>query len=255
MGCKSLHQGSNRGSCTSSPTALPLVFLLKRSARPLLLLALMILAAFYPCAAQQTADPTQLALDPVTLPTGAPRHEYKYQFKAHGGIPPYKYAISDGSLPTGMQLSADGLLTGAPPAIGQFRFTIAVTDSSNAPQKSSRAYLLKVVPPMLMEWKQYPHVSANRIDGSVIVSNSTESDFDFTFIVLAVAENGRATAIGYQRFALKSGVDTFEIPFGDTLPNGTYEIHVDAVAEVPDKDRIYRSRLQSKERLAIIVGP
>ena len=205
--------------------------------------------------ARQQADATQLALDPVTLPNAAPHSEYKYQFKVHGGIPPYKYTISGGSLPTGMQLAPDGLLSGSPPAIGQFQFIISVTDSSNPPQKASRSFLLKVLAPMLMQWKRYPQVNGNRIDGSIIVSNSTEDVFDFTFIVLAVADNGRATAIGYQKFPLKGGTESFEIPFGDTLPHGTYEVHVDAVAEIPEKYRIYRSRLQTKERLPIALGP
>jgi len=108
---------------------------------------------------------------------------------------------------------------------------------------------------MLMEWKKYARVSGNRVEGSVVVSNSTEDDFDFTFIVLAVAEDGRATAIGYQRFDLKSGVDSLELPFGETLPRGAYVVHVDAVAEVPPKDAIYRARLQTKEKLPVIVGP
>ena len=204
---------------------------------------------------QQTVDPTQFTLDAVTLPNGAPHHEYQYLFKAHGGIPPYKYSISEGSLPAGMKLSPDGLLSGAPPATGQFRFTVAVSDLSNPPQKTARSFLLKVVRPLLMQWKRYAQVTGSRIDGSVIVSNSTEDEFDLTFVVLAVDENGRATAIGYQRFPLKSGVDSLEIPFGETLARGSYEVHVDAVAEVPEKDQIYRVRLQSKERLAIIVGP
>ena len=108
---------------------------------------------------------------------------------------------------------------------------------------------------MLMVWKKYALVAGNRVDGSVVVSNSTEDDFDLTFVVLAVAENGRATAIGYQHFPLKSGVDSLEIPFGETLPKGAYVLHVDAVAEVPAKDQIYRSRLQTKEKLQVTVGP
>jgi hypothetical protein len=218
-----------------------------------LILALSLVTNF--ALAQQQPDATQLALDPATLPNAAPHHDYKYQFKAHGGIPPEKYVISGGALPKGMQLSPDGLLSGSPPAVGEFRFIISVTDSSNPPQKASRSFLLKVVVPMLMEWKRYPQVNGNRIDGSITVSNSTQDDFDFTFIVLAVADNGRATAIGYQKFPLRNGTESFEIPFGDTLPRGTYEVHVDAVAEVPDKYRIYRSRLQTKERLPITIGP
>jgi hypothetical protein len=221
------------------------------------LLSFILVLICWPMAARprQAADPTQLALDSATLPNAAPRHEYRYQFTAHGGIPPYKYTLSQGSLPAGVRLASDGLLSGAPPSTGQFRFTVAVTDSSNPPQKTDRAFVLKVVPPLLMQWKRYARAAGNRIDGSVIVSNSTENDFDLTFVVLAVADNGRATAIGYQRFMLKRGVDSLEVPFGETLPRGNYEFHVDAVAEVPDKDQVYRVRLQTKEKLAIALGP
>ena len=210
--------------------------------------------------AQQTApplpDPTKLTLDAATLPTASPRHPYKFQFQAHGGIPPMKFAVSPGStLPAGMTLSDEGLLTGTVPKIGEYRFTIAVTDSSRPPQTATREFVLRAVAPFLVQWKRYATVSGNRVDGSVVVSNSTEDDFDFTFIVLAVAENGRATAIGYQHFSLKSGVDLQEIPFGETLPRGAYMVHVDGVAEVPDKDLIYRARLQTKDRLQVTVGP
>ena len=106
-----------------------------------------------------------------------------------------------------------------------------------------------------MQWKRYAQVTGHRIDGSVIVSNSTDDDFDLTFVVLAVGDYGRATAIGYQHFPLKSGVDSLEIPFGETLPRGNYEVHIDTVAEVPEKDQVYRVRLQTKDRLAIATGP
>ena len=64
--------------------------------------------------------------------------------------------------------------------------------------------------------------------------NTTNDDLDFTFVVLAVADNGRATAIGYQRFPLKKGTVDFEIPFGETLAHGAYVVHVDGVGEIAD---------------------
>ncbi len=204
---------------------------------------------------QQLPDPTNLSLDAATLPKASPRHLYKFQFQAHGGIPPMKYVVSQGSLPTGMKLGEGGLLVGTPATTGEYKFTVTVTDSSNPPQKAFRAFVLRIAPPMVMEWKRYAHVTGNRIDGSIVISNNTEDEFDFTFVVLAVADNGRATAIGYQHFPLKSGVDSLEIPFGETLPRGNYFVHVDAVGEVADKDQIFRTRLQTREKLAIAVGP
>jgi len=205
--------------------------------------------------AQQPADPTNLSLDAATLPKASPRHLYKFQFQAHGGIPPMKYVLSQGAVPAGMKLGEDGLLTGTPTTTGEYKFTITVTDSSNPPQKAFRAFVLRIAPPMVMEWKRYAHVTGNRVDGLIVVSNNTEDDFDFTFVVLAVADNGRAVAIGYQHIPLKSGVDSLEIPFGETLPRGNYVVHVDAVGEVAAKDQIFRTRLQTKEKLAIAVGP
>ncbi|PYX36337.1 MAG: hypothetical protein DMG81_16230 [Acidobacteria bacterium] len=214
------------------------------------------LMAHFAIAQQAPApDPSALAMNPATLPPASPRHPYKFQFQSHGGIPPVTYALVEGAPPRGTTLTPDGVLSGTPSAPGEYRFSVSVTDSSRPPQTASRMYILRVVAPMLMQWKRYAKVSGNRVDGSVVVSNGTEDDFDFTFIVLAVNEIGRATAIGYQRISLKSGTDAFEIPFGETLPRGAYDVHVDGVAEVPDKDLIYRSRLQTKEKLQVTVGP
>jgi hypothetical protein len=205
--------------------------------------------------AQQTSDPAQLAIDTSALPKATPRHPYRAQLQAHGGIPPMHWQLSAGSLPTGMTLSADGVISGTPGSVGNFRFTASVTDSSRPPLTARRELVLQVVPPLLLEWKKDAKVNSNRIDGSVQVSNGTEDDFDLTFVVLAVAENGRAVAIGYQRFPLKTGTTAFEIPFGDSLPKGNYVVHVDVVAEVEPKDTIYRARLQTKGPLSVIVGP
>ncbi len=228
-----------------------------RTCRLLILMLSVVLMLGMPIAsqAQQAGDPSQLAVDTDSLPKATPRHAYKFQFQAHGGIPPMKWTLVLGGIPSGMKLGDDGLLSGTPASVGDFRFTIAVMDSSRPVQTARRELVLHVVPPLLLEWKKEAKVSGNRIDGSVQVSNGTGDDFDLTFIVLAVAENGRAVAIGYQRFPLKTGTTGFELPFGETLPNGTYVVHVDVVAEVAEKDLIYRARLQTKERLAVVVGP
>ena len=87
------------------------------------------------------------------------------------------------------------------------------------------------------------------------MSNQTEQDFDLTAIVMAVNEIGRATAIGYQRINLKKGTAELEIPFGENLPFGSYELDADVVAEVAATNSIYRARLVPKERFQIQQGP
>jgi Putative Ig domain len=203
----------------------------------------------------QVDEQSRVRVEDTPLPNAAPRHAYRFEFHTRHGIPSFKWAVIDGDVPAGLRLSEDGVLSGSPLAAGVFHFTVQVTDTSRPPQTATRLVELRVVPPLLLEWRDDAKVTGNRIDGKVKVSNGTEDDFDLTFVVLAVAENGRATAIGYQRFVLKHGVTSFEIPFGETLPNGGYVVHVDTVAEVPEKDQIYRARLQTKERLQVVVGP
>jgi hypothetical protein len=87
-------------------------------------------------------------------------------------------------------------------------------------QAVQRGYVIKVVNAMTLSWKNPAHVVGNRIQGSVEVSNATVDDIDLTFDVKAVADNGRATEIGYQHFVLTRGTIGMALPFGETLPHG-----------------------------------
>lgn len=48
-----------------------------------------------------------------------------------GGDPPYAFALSDGALPTGLDLIADGSITGTPTEAGTFTGTVTVTDAAD----------------------------------------------------------------------------------------------------------------------------
>ncbi len=58
---------------------------------------------------------------------------YSETLTAGGGTTPYTWAVSAGSLPTGLLLNAgSGVISGTPTAGGEFDFTIEVTDNSTA---------------------------------------------------------------------------------------------------------------------------
>jgi len=103
-------------------------------------------------------------------------------------------------------------------------------------------------------WSKHAEVNGQRIDGSIKVSNNTGRDFDLTFVVLAVNDIGRATAIGYQHLPLKQNTKDLELPFGDTLSSGNYVVHVDVVGEEPQSNMIFRSRLVAG-KMGISTGP
>lgn len=52
-------------------------------------------------------------------------------FTASGGTPPYKWIKADGELPPGLELSADGVVSGKPLQPGVFHWVVKVWDATN----------------------------------------------------------------------------------------------------------------------------
>ena len=190
------------------------------------------------------------------LPRTYPHAVYQVNLEARGEYGPVlHWKFESGKLPPGIMLDDSGLLHGDPSETGEYHFVVSVTDSGKPQQVVKKEFTLKITAAMNLVWKTPAHVSGNRIAGSVEVSNTTADDVDLTFIVLAVAENGRATAIGYQHFTIPSGTVSQKLDFGESLPHGGYVVHVDVVGEVPKRNVIYRERLQTAAALQVIVGP
>jgi hypothetical protein len=206
-------------------------------------------------AQQGAATGEPIVIQTTSLPKAYLKQHYETRLEAHGGITPLRWEITDGALPAGIVLGHDGVLSGIPAETGEFKFTVTLTDSGRPAAQRNQQLVLTVMAPLLAQWGRYPKVKGQRLEGSIIVSNQTEQDFDLTVIMMAVSETGRATAIGYQRFNLTKGDTGKEIPFGENLPQGSYELDVDAVAEVAATNSIYRARLVPNERFQMLQGP
>ena len=201
------------------------------------------------------AQPPPLAISEGPLPPLEAGVEFHILLHASGGVPPYVWSVASGDLPEGVTLTPEGLLTGRPSKPGAVTLTLKVEDSGHPAHSINKEFKAVVSASLLLEWLQPPKVRDNRIDGVVQLSNGSKDDFDLTVIIVAVADNGRATAIGYERFPLKAGANSVEIPFGNTLPHGGYVIHADAIAEIPARGAILRQRLQTPQPLQIAQGP
>ncbi|MED5594682.1 putative Ig domain-containing protein [Janthinobacterium sp. P210006] len=70
-----------------------------------------------------------IAVAPGTLPAAAAATVYSQQLTASGGVGPYAYTVSSGSLPAGITLNSNGLLSGTPTAAGNFTFTVQAADA------------------------------------------------------------------------------------------------------------------------------
>src|SRR5438874_2490389 len=129
----------------------------------------------------QQAEPLSVAT--ITLPRAAYTHEYRFGLTARGGTPPYKWKISAGALPRNLDLSEEGVISGLAKQLGEFCFSVTVTDSSKPSQSATQELTLRVVTPLSAEWVRYPAVNGHRVEGAIKVSNGTELDFDLTEIV------------------------------------------------------------------------
>lgn len=80
-----------------------------------------------------TAAPTPLTIPGPTFHIGEVGLVYTpVRYQATGGNAPYVWRVSDGALPGGLDISADGAISGTPTTSGAFNFTVEVTDASLA---------------------------------------------------------------------------------------------------------------------------
>jgi IPT/TIG domain-containing protein/lectin family protein/putative Ig domain-containing protein len=85
--------------------------------------------------ATSAIEPSSANLPQITtnaLPAGAVRVAYGATLKATKGVPPYKWGVASGQLPSGLSLQAStGQIVGTPSQAGTFSFSIEVRDSDS----------------------------------------------------------------------------------------------------------------------------
>ena len=89
-----------------------------------------------------SAAPT-ITIAPASLPAANENLAYSQTITASGGTAPYNYAVTSGSLPTGLTLSSGGVLSGSPTANGSFNFTVTATDAQT--YTGDQTYTLTVI--------------------------------------------------------------------------------------------------------------
>ncbi len=94
-----------------------------------------------------TLTVSDLAIDTAaTLPAAAVSVPYTETLLASGGTSPYTWALSSGTLPAPLTLSAAGVLSGTPTAAGTFTFSIKATDSASPAASVTKSFSLTVAP-------------------------------------------------------------------------------------------------------------
>jgi hypothetical protein len=96
--------------------------------------------------AQFVSSPLQVTT--TSLPGGTNGVFYSQQLQLSGGQPPYTWSLSpgSGSLPTGLSLSTNGVISGTPTATGTFNFSVRATDSAAATADQPLSVTVSSVP-------------------------------------------------------------------------------------------------------------
>ena len=112
-----------------------------------------------PGAYQQTmVQPFTLTVLPtptLTVTTGSVLNAYlavpfNQLLTSSGGVAPYTWAVTGGTLPPGLKLSSLGTFSGTPTALGSSTVTVTVTDNSSPALTASKQLTINVVPAPLV---------------------------------------------------------------------------------------------------------
>lgn len=68
---------------------------------------------------------------------------YRGAVAAQGGFSPYQFSVASGSLPAGLSLSSEGMITGTPTSMGNASFEVEVRDAMSATQR--KGYTIAVI--------------------------------------------------------------------------------------------------------------
>ncbi|MFD5317845.1 Ig domain-containing protein [Streptomyces sp. NPDC127098] len=111
-----------------------------------------LILAVRPAAEEPTERMPLRVLSPLALLDDAAEDEpYRHAFRTGAGTPPYRW--ESGELPSGLRLSADGVLTGRPEDGGTSDFTVTVTDAEG--ETARQAVRMEVADAPRPQWQQW----------------------------------------------------------------------------------------------------
>lgn len=93
-----------------------------------------------------TVNPPTLAVTTTSLPAGTVGTAYNQTLTATGGVTPYKWGLTAGSLPAGLSLSSIGVISGSPSAASTSSFTVTVADSESPAATATAGLSITITP-------------------------------------------------------------------------------------------------------------
>ncbi|RFF47240.1 autotransporter domain-containing protein [Xanthomonas campestris] len=125
-----------------------------------------------------------------TLPPAVRGTPYSQVLTATGGVAPYTYSVASGTLPAGLTLASNGVLSGTPTAEGSTSFTIAVADAGNATATQAYTFTVSTAAPVAVA-----DTAATMSDAAVTVPVTANDTGNITAIAIATAPTSGTAAV------------------------------------------------------------
>ena len=120
--------------------------------------------------------PSALQISQVNLSQGVPGLAYKQLLIVGGGTTPYTWTVIAGSLPPGLTLTTDGVISGTPTTTGAFNFTAQVVDSQTPiAAVTSQGFTITINPPLSLASVQLASgVVGSSYGQSIVAANGVQ---------------------------------------------------------------------------------
>jgi uncharacterized repeat protein (TIGR03803 family) len=135
-----------------------------------------------------------LTVTTTSLPNGTVGSVYSQQLSAVNGQPPYSWWLIFGSLPSGMTLATNGMISGTPTTNGTFNFSMQVTDALS--KTATRTLTLNISPPLQVTTVSLPNGTNGAVYSQALAATGGQTPYNWSLISgslptgLTLATNG-----------------------------------------------------------------
>lgn len=174
-----------------------------------------------------------LAVSTTTLASGSIGVPYSAVLSASGGVPPYTWTITSGTLPAGLTLSTSGLISGTPTNQETQAFTVQVSDSESPAATATASLTLTINGPSSRLSGNYVFSFSGYQNGSLVLQAGTFTSDGQGNISAGLVDSNSASGVHtgltftgtYSIGASNTGPMTLDIA---TLGTFTYQVAVPA---------------------------
>jgi hypothetical protein len=173
--------------------------------------------------------PPKLLITTTSLPSGTVGTFYNTTLRATGGVTPYHWSVTSGSLPQGLGITDSGIISGTSTTQGTSAFVVQVVDAQSADndlQQLSLTIQNPTVPPVSITTTSLPNAKRNKSYSQTIQATGGVAPYSWSIVSGNLpsgltlnsstgAISGKATTIGLYDFTVRAA-DSQATPASDT---------------------------------------